>query len=391
MKNIYWIICCCLLSSCVSPEKLLESGRNEAAIQHCMKRLSRKKVDLEDISVLETAQRRLASRDSQAFQQLLAEHDPGLWARIHREAIWVQARQERLKRLEAKLESRGYNMELKYYPVDDLVATSQNNAALYHYALAQEHIPAARSGDRFAARKAWASLKECRTFLDDFRDSPELQEEMYQLGLTHVNVSIGQGAMPDDFAAQYGDILFSKLTFPIQDDWLIIHHNRGEQQTTHYDMIFSFEQATVGPNLESTNSCFTQAEVENGFIIKEVWSEEDSAYVQIKEIQYITVCATVTTIQQYKSASISVAMRLIDRTTGEFIKTDLINHTEEWTNAYHILAGDSRALQGSNCPCPGGGWSYYPSGQALIRLGMNAYRWKIKRMVARQLPKMIDD
>jgi hypothetical protein len=99
--------------------------------------------------------------------------------------------------------------------------------------------------------------------------------------------------------------------------------------------------------------------------MKKVWSQKDSAYLNVKEQQYKAVSATVTSIIQTKQASVLLQMVLYDASNGQSIDGYQLSSLESWPNEYSSYSGDSRALTLS-CPSVNGIYAIFSMDSSLL-------------------------
>lgn len=375
------------LSSCLNPQKLLEAGKTEKAAKVCLNRLSGRKIKQEHLLTLEEAQKRLLQADILMLNQLVKDKDPSQWPKVYDYLLGVVPRQEKIKRVAQKLNDQGYPLSIHYLNTDSLIAEARQNAATYHYALAQEDIPSAHSGDRLAARRAWQQLKNCQKYLTDFKDVSSLEKTTYELGLTHLRLSIDNGELSPDFLEHYLDNMLRSFEFPDQKDWTVLHYGQEYTGQIHYEVVGLFKQYDVSDDIEDEESCNSTKKVEDGFITKRKWCDKDSCYKEVKEIIYTNVSATSTTITQSKNAYVKMQVQLINPVDSSLVYQYDLRGSDSWSNEFTKVSGDSRAQAGSSCPDNSGMCSTYPSDDAMIRDCMSSLGRRLKHTIHEKLPE----
>ena len=352
-----------VLYACANPAKLLEQGKYNRALEVSSWQLKHGRIKAKELSALETAFYLVSQQDSQAVADLRNTNRPEVWPEIYQKAIIINNRQHKIRALQAELEQADYSPHLDFYPAKSLLVEAAEKSALYHYANAQQYIPSARGGDRHAARHAFDELGKSLNYIEGFKDVFSLQLEMKELGTTHLLLNFVDG--PRYYDPSLLDNLLWGYVFPIEKDWIVIHKELADAPTIHFEMDVYFDQLYVSRNREDCSTCTNSVEVEDGFITKKVWSAKDSAYVEVKEQQYKTVSATVTTIVQSKEASASLQMTLYDATNGQQIDKYQLIGSEDWSNEYSSYTGDSRALTIS-CSGASGICSMFPADSSLL-------------------------
>lgn len=372
------------LAACANPAKMLEQGKYEKALEVSSWQLKNGRIKASELTALENSFYLLTLEDSSRIADIRTSGQPDVWPEIYRLAVQIDNRQNQLVTLQNKLARDGYFPELNFYPAAVLKKEAAQKSALFHYANAQAYIPVARNGDRMAARRAYAELSHCLSYVDGFKNAIDLQLEMRDLGTTHLllrpgNAPYGRSYMEPGLL----QALYWGHHFPEQQNWLVIHSDPLTAPVIHFELGFYFDDLSVSFDREVQSTCTNSVEVEDGFKFKKVWSEKDSAYIEVKEIIYKTVSATVTTIEQSKEADATLQLLLYDPRSGEIYREDRLYGSEDWSNTFVKISGDDRAL-GSSCPSPGGFWCSFPSDGSLMEEAVDDMRmgfWRYIRNV----------
>jgi len=386
MKKMYYLSILVLLSGCLNPQKLLEAGYNEKAMEVCLNRLSGNKVKLKYLFTLEEAQARLLEQDTLKLDQLLKDDDPANWPKVHRFLLKVDKRQQKILKVDRQLEEKGFPSAIRYLNTDTLLEEARQKSAIYYYALAQEYLPAARSGDRLAARRAWQLFKDCRRYVSGFRDAPALEMETYKLGITYIRLNINKGQLSDAFLDSYLEYALGRLKLPIREDWLIVHYGPEYEGEAHYELVGELERYYVSRNREDRDCCVSTKEVEAGCKVTKEWSEKDSCYVEVREVIYKEVSATAITTTQEKDAYVTMQLRLVDLSDHSILYEDNLRGTKNWSNEYTDVSGDSRAEGEDFCPDDGGMSRFYPHDDTMIKGCMSSLGWRLRRVIQKKLP-----
>lgn len=349
-----------LFFSCAPPDKLIEQGDYARALEVSSSRLRIGRIKAAELGAFETSFYLLTRQDSQHIAELRATGRPDVWPEIYQLTEKIAQRQQEVFTLVQELDKAAYHPDIDFYPAKELMEEAAGKSALFHYANAQEYIPAARSGDRRSARLAYDELNKSLSYLNGFRNGEDLLEEMQELGTTHLLLNPVAHPYSDTYPAWAVDHLLRNRDFAEQQDWLAIYLERETAARIDYEVDFYFSDLSVSPNRENQRVCVSTKEVEDGFTSKKVWSEKDSAYVEVKEIKYTTVSGTVTNILQEKEASASVRFTVIDANTFEPVGAEQVWGDADWDNEYSLESGDSRALPGS-CSTVIGFCAIFPS------------------------------
>lgn len=374
MRNWLYFILMMVCASCLTPAKLLEQGRVDEALDKSIKRLSGGRIKLTHIVALEEASYIIAERDEEQVQYWLAQQDASLWPLIFEYAKLVDEQQEQVRRLEERLMYEGYRPRLTYYPAKALMERARTASAHYYYGTVQKRLPAARAGDRLVARAAFDSIKLCQQYQPDFKNAPALEEELFDLGLTHILLRPRSGKPDGKRGAKLHHILVKKQQFPQRINWLVYHNVPPKQHELHYLLDYYFTDYYVSPNRKDESTCSRSEEVEDGVIIEEEWSEKDSAYVKVEKPRIIKVSVKVTEVEQSKSASVKLRWQLRRLKDEAVLHEEEVSGGDKWTNEYAEVSGDKRAL-GSGCRDGGGSSSGYPSDWKML----SAAAWDLRK------------
>ena len=385
MKAIVHLFLLILLAtSCANPQKVLERNNPDKALEITLKRLAKGKIKTKHLPVLEESFRIVTERDRLAIQKMRNSQRPEVWPAVYEKAVNIDDRQQKVAHVRQRLHRVGYSVDADFLPANKIMEEAAAKAAVYYYARAQEHIIQGRNGDRQEARLAHDYLSRCLFYSSDYQDATALQKEMKNAGTTHVLVRLQRNPFVWNEADLYRD-LFWGVNFPLIEEWQMTHRTAPSNIEMHYAIDLAFTDVYVGPNKTSSNVCTTSKEIENGYIEKQVWSAQDSAYVTIKETQYITISATVETFEQSKDASVRLEANFIDLKTNKYFDQESICGRESWNNRFDRVSGDRRALSGCACRRSIGICASFPSDDSMIEDAIDDLEWSARRMLRRQL------
>ena len=245
-----------------------------------------------------------------------------------------------------------------------------------------EYVSSARNGFRLDAREAHDLLDKSMYYDSNFKDATTLQEEMYDLGTTHMILRTNPGSLEDSFAESLYESILDNVYFPYRKNWQVIHLVTPEEFPLHYELEWVFDNPVVSFNNEDKNVCEIEKEVQDGFTEEEVWSQKDSAYVIEQTPKYKTIEVEVTTFEQYKSANMDIHQRLINLVTKESLDELTSNFNTRWCNTYSKTSGDQAAWDAS-CPAVGGSCTSYPNDDYMLTL--------VAKKMQSTLLKQLDD
>ena len=355
-KIIYLSLSFLLLLSCNRPVKFLEKGKDEKALKSSLQRLKRGKVKLDNVYVFEQSFNNVTDKDAEIISKLRNAGEPKLWLEIRRKAIDIDKRQIRIEKITRKIAERGYFLELDFYPAKKLIKEATDNVALYYYAQALEFIPSARSGEKKAARKAYVKILNCRKYRPEFKDAPDLEDEMLELGTTHILVQPVESNLSANLEDQLLNGFFYKNKFPKSYNWKTIYLEKPAETQIDYFAEFYFDKLRESGCYTSESTCTNSETIQAGCEIQKVWSEKDSAYIEFTVTVYEDVCVSVTTHRQDLDTSIELFCNMISLRSNQIFKTFSLYKRSSWSNEYSEVSGDHRAL---NFICSDSGGSYH--------------------------------
>ena len=385
MKTIVHLFLLILLAaSCANPQRVLERNYPDKALEITLKRLSNGKIKTKHLPVLEESFRIVTERDRLAIQQMRNSQRPEVWPTVYEKAVNINDRQQKVAHVNQRLRQVGYSVDADFLPANKIMEEAAAKAAIYYYARAQEHIIQGRNGNRQEARLAHDYLSRCLFYAADYKDAMSLQTEMKIAGTTHILVRLQTNPFIWNESGLYQE-LFWNVHFPMTEEWQMTHRTAPSNVEMHYAIDLAFTDVYVSGNNTSSSVCTASKEIENGYIEKQIWSESDSTYIKIKEKQYITVSASVETIEQYKEASVNLEANFVDLKTNQDIDRRTICGRESWDNKFDEVRGDRRALAGCACSRSIGICSSFPSDSEMIEDAVDDLKWSARRMLTHQL------
>ncbi|MCB9274386.1 MAG: hypothetical protein H6564_10125 [Lewinellaceae bacterium] len=383
MKTIYALLLLPLCYSCANPAKLLENGRPDTALEICLKRLERGRYKPKTLDAFQRSANLIAIRDRQLLEAWPDNAMPEAWPQVFEKTQQALHRQARMTAVLQALELQGITLVIDTVAVWALNEKARERSAIYYYARAQEYVPAARSGNRREARKAYGFLEQSWQYIPGFRQSAGLHAEMKQLGTTHILLK----PMDNPFYGyRYDDRqqmprLLQGFTFPLESGWQVIHLSPPAGQEMDYELEMYFESLYVSGDEEQVSTCWATAKVEEGFTTRREWSEKDSAYIEIKEPVIVDVSAAVTTVVQSKWAEATLILKAIGQRTGRELSWDRLDGDDTWSNEYSTITGDTRALSGQ-CPSVSGTCWMFPSDWQMLDDAVDDLRWSLRRRLS---------
>ncbi|MCB9042073.1 MAG: hypothetical protein H6557_36110 [Lewinellaceae bacterium] len=374
-----------VLSSCTSPQKLVESGNYDDAVYLAVKRLSGKKNKKEKyVLALEEAFQKATVRDMRLAERLKREGLPENWPKINDAYRRIRNRQERVAPLLPLISKEGIRADFRFVKVDELEYESRQKAADYHYASAQEWLEDARQGDKLAARRAYDELDKIDQYFRDYKDKAALKNTAHQLGTTHVLVKLenrSRSILPAALEQEVRRISVRDLS----SFWQAYYTEQARGVDFDYEVVMKVTRLDAGPNLVKEREFEEVKEIEDGFeyvldsrgnVLK------DSLGNDVKVPKKKLIRARVFETYQTKVASIDGRLEFYDARTGNLIDSKPLAADAVFENYASTFRGDKRALSEEACRYLGNRPLPFPSDEALLMTAMEQLKPAIMNRIA---------
>lgn len=382
-KYLYLSLVGLFLLSCEPTRSLMERGLYEKAFTQSLRRLSDGKVKLKQIVNLEVSFKKLNERDEQDIQLRKSQGQALEWPAIHNLYMQLRLRQKDLLPVMRRLDGLGYKLMIDWVLWDKEIKEATDNTALYYYTEAQNHLIAARKGDRLAARQAYEHLNNCQVYRPDYKDAAMLLPEAEALGITNIRV-IADDQNQDLQHKDWHRMLSERMLNLKKLEWKAFYLEDDPVTDIHFDCFVRWDGIYVSSDETISTDCTQSKEVEDGYVMKKEWSVTDSAFVDVKKIQYKTITGTVTNFEQKKSASLELRYRVVDLSTSMLIQSDAIGGSDSWSNTYSKTSGDTNALDGS-CSSSIGFCAIFPGDDNMLDQAVNCTISRFYALVSKRI------
>ena len=357
------------LQSCVSAEKLVDSGRYDDAIALAQRKLSGKqRKNPKLVQAAEEAFRKVTAREMREIDRLKNSNDEGKWGRINAIPRRIRDRQEALQPLLPLTDKNGYTAQFRFVQVDGLEQESREKAAAFHYAEAGKLLQLARQGDKDAARTAYRELEETQRYFQRYENSNALKAEAHQLGITHILVSVQNNA-PVVTPAEFDRYLTSINVDELNNFWQHYHIRETRRNNYDYEIKLRITDIVISPEVVREREYVDSRNIQDGFeyVLDERGNvAKDSLGNDITVPREVTIEAWVLETLQQKEAIVEGLVELRNLETGRLIRTAPLTANAMFENYASTFRGDKRALSTEtrrrigNSPVP------FPSNEILI-------------------------
>lgn len=375
-----------LLAACATPEKLVETGNYDQAIDVAVRKLAgKKKKKVKYVQALEAAFVQATERDMYTAEQLKAEGRAENWERINRLYRDILERQEQIKPLLPLIDREGIKADFRFVRAEGLERESREKAAAYLYDHARELLTRGRDGDRLAARKAYYELEKISSYYRTYRDRNDLMELARDLGTSHILVKVVNQApviLPLGFEEEV-------MRFGVRDldsKWKIYHDRPNPNIDYDYQVNMRLTGIELSPEVVRERQYEDRREIQDGFdyVLDEKGNvKKDTLGNDIKVPRKVWISAQVFEVYQSKAAAVSGYLELIDLATNRLIDSQPLAVEAVFENYASTFRGDERALSRESQRRIGNRPQPFPSDEAMILTAAEQFKPVIKEKIQR--------
>jgi hypothetical protein len=374
-----------ILSSCTSPQKLVERGDYEDAIETALRRLAgKKKKKAKLVLALEEAFAKANQRDLAAANRLKNQGRAENWPRIHRHYEDIRQRQEAVAPLLPLVSKEGVKANFRFVKVDELEYEARQNAAEFHYIEAKRLLLEAERGDKLAAREAYSELESTRTYFERYKEREALQQKAHALGQTKVLVKL-ENQSPTILPRPLQRDIEAIGVQDLNSFWKAYYTSSARETDFDYEVVMRITNVEVDPGLVKQREFEEYKEVQDGteYILDEAGNiAVDSLGNQLTQPRYIRVGALVIEQYQTKSAFIGGRLEFYDKRNNNLIDSRPLNAEAVFENYAATFQGDKRALSEQTRQRIGNRPQPFPSEEALLFEAAEQLKPFIKQQIA---------
>ncbi|MCL4855795.1 MAG: hypothetical protein KJZ55_00740 [Flavobacteriales bacterium] len=276
-------------------------------------------------------------KDKAEVERLKAEGNPANWSKIYTIYVRMNRRQELAKTLPPVgivYEEQDFESEIE---------NAKTKATEYAYAKGVEQLG---KNDKLAAREAYSSFVESKSYITNFRDVDEKIAEAKFKGTTNVFFTI-----EDKSKVVASKTLMEELQAinvdDLDKDWLNYDNTIDSNRIYHYSIILSMTDILVSPEEMKESIAQESKEIEDGFsyvLDANGNVKKDTLGNDIKIPKYKTIHCAIKRVQQRKTARITGSLNYYDNITNKLMKSEPITSDALFENFYAVANGDLNAL-----------------------------------------------
>lgn len=345
-KLIYISLSLSLLTSCASVDKMVESGDYDGAIRLATQKLAGKKKKKEEyVIALEKGFEKITRQDMASIDARSLSNRAEDWESIIRTARNIQSRQDRIEPLLPLVSEDGYQAKFTFVQTDKIINEAKDKlVSLYENRLI-ELVKAARAGNKSSAREAYDLLNHMKAINADYV-RPELKDEMRQLGINHVIVSMennSQAFIPTSVVDELMTNDFSRNN----GDWNRFYLSNVDGLVPDFSIKLKIQEIYVTPDGGQERRADYSKEIVDGweYVLDARGNVlKDSLGNDVKRDKLVRVNATVLELVQSKKALLRSRVEIVNEHTGQQICSENIEVEEIFSHVARNIIGDDRAL-----------------------------------------------
>ena len=342
------LILAVLWMSCAGPEKLMDQGRYEEALELLMHKLDHGKISGEKVVWLQEAYDREEARWKNRFQLLLSR--PAESQQLDnalRDAEALIEREQDLTYLRRRINSAGFNLQVT--PVDTMVRIHDQLFDLLLHAYAAETEPLverAENGDKWAAREAFALYQQWNKWEPANTTVSNALEVTRDLGTEHI-LFLAVDQRQEAWPAMPFNLTPQPEAFSLSE-WQIMHF-QDDRQPVDYVLYFDIRDWHLGPERVTEQLRREQQRVIDGYRVRRDTlgnMVKDSLGQPVKDPVWTTAHAEVIRVTKSKESALLGSLELRDERTGQIVWQQPVELYDHFINEFVRIHGDQRAVKG---------------------------------------------
>ncbi len=375
------------MSSCVSPQKLVERGDYEGAINVSVRKLAGKKKKKEKyVLALEDAFRRATVRDMREAKRLKRTGRPENWVKALAIYKKIRRRQEKIEPLLPVIAKNGVKANFKFVDVANLEREAENQTIDFYYSNGKSLLAqATKNNDKIAARTAFNEFSKIQQYANNYKDTRDLKRRAYAFGTTHILLDVKNRAP----VVLPGRVLSELRHFNVKeldDQWHEYHQKAPPGVKIDYKVVINIMDAAVSPEVVKEREYEESKEIEEGFdyvLDSRGNVMKDTLGNDIKVPKKVYIKARVFETYQHKEATLSIRMDVYSVFDNDVLESRDFTADAVFDNYASTYSGDKRALTSETKKRIGNRPAAFPPDEVMLLDAVDDLKPMIKNKVAR--------
>ncbi len=375
------------MSSCVSPQKLVERGNYEEAINVAVRKLAGKKKKKEKyVLALEEAFRKATVRDMREANRLKNSGRPENWVKALAIYRKIRRRQEKIEPLLPVIAKNGVKANFKFVDVSNLEKEAENRTIDFYYKNGKSLLAQATSKhDKIAARTAYREFTKIQDMAYNYKDTRDLMRKAYDYGTTHILLEVKNRA-PVVLPSQVLSELKHFNAKDLDDEWHEFHHAVPPGVNIDYKVVINILDAAVSPEVVKEREFEESKEIEDGFdyvLDSNGNVMKDTLGNDIKVPKKVYIKAQVFETYQHKEATLTVRMDVYSMADHDVLESQNFTADAIFDNYASTYRGDKRALSKETLRRIGNRPRNFPPDEVMLLDAVDDLKPLIKNKIAR--------
>ncbi len=374
-----------ILHSCTSPNKLLERGRYDEAINLSVRKLTgKKKKSTKFVKALETAFAKVTNSDMRLIRALEKENRSENWVQINNIHQSIRRRQQKIEPLLPLVSKDGYKADFQFVKIEGLEIESKEKAADFYYNEGKRLMIQAERGDKAAARNAYDNFQKIKNYYKNYKDEDRLMSRALDLGTVYILFKIqndSRSILPRDFEREIKSISVRDLN----KLWRSVSLNQEKGWDYDYTVVMRLTEIDVTADLIKEREYVDDTTIEDGWeyvLDKNGNVMKDSTGSDIKIAKKVLIKARVFETYQNKAARVAGRLEFLDNIANEVIYTEPLSVNAIFENYAATYDGDKRALTEESKKKIGNRPVPFPTNEGLILQAAELLKPIVKNKIA---------
>lgn len=334
------------LMSCAGPEKLIQQGRYEEALDGLIRRLDRGKITAEKVAWLQEAYNRHEPVFTRRITPFLS--GPGRSSQLEgtlSEVNLVIRQQQQIEQIRYRIEGSGFSIST--LSIDTLLNWKDRilDRLTDAYKVETDALMVqARDGDKYAAREVYDLFRKWYQLEPDRSDLTDAIEESRELGTNHILLIVADHRTPawTDLPVAWRSDVPAQLI----NNWTSLHF---QDDPILYDFVLylDVDRWSIGPERISEQKHHAQQRVIDGYRVRRDTAGNavfDSLGHAIKDPVWITASARIVEVIKSREAVLHGSLELRDESNGAIVWSHPVDLYQQFNNQFARYQGDIRAL-----------------------------------------------
>ncbi|MEN8224506.1 MAG: hypothetical protein ABFS05_04020 [Bacteroidota bacterium] len=314
-----------------SPQKLIEKGEYDKAIEKCVSRLKKgtsKKT--ETYAALITAYEKANAGEQENIAKLKSSQMPEIWYDVFTSYYAMQQRYDLISVLADQLHEDQVNIQVVDYSED--LESARNNAVNYQYAYAESLL---KTGVQDDALQAYIELLKITKLVSDYKDVELRMRQALAMGSKKALVEVknkSKTSLSPDFLAEMENIALSHKQQQFLD--CVSKADRGEQ----YPLLLLIEITSLEVSPGTVSEKEYTASHKNPESLEEAYKDETKKAEDKKNPDY-NKCK-IKEIYQIKSAVMKGRLKYVDGHSGTVLYVVPLTARSLFENRTATASGD---------------------------------------------------